>query len=582
MPAIGATNTLNTRRLVVVILAAFFSAAGILFLIALCFIAYDTARIEEAKEEASTKSSTCIPSSFDNADYPVHEPDSTTDPDPRRRGTIRQPRCPSHRTAPRRLLGAPTTLPEEPRSPPPSLPHSSPSYTHENSEPSSPDSAFYHPSQDSKDMSEPNPDQDWATQALQNQNRPPTPPETHVGPTTGHNPFRRSTRGTYGLRTSPTLGGGSERYSPNYYNSRTPPSFGISTPCSNYQTPPWSSTLLPPTRSGIRVSFPGRVQDQGNAIASPSPRRPDRAMVPSYFPSAPGRRRIPTPTPTPLSPEPLSDDDEFRTPHPSLIHSPTHIPTEQTTIPSTHGDPTTSGPSSRRSTETSSAPTEVQHGRSDGETSSGGSSGPTLRIPESAWTSTSPPRVATQSWESRRIPDWQPGSTPIATNNSTRRMPGRGFSEHDQGLPTNRQSSKPTSAPWHTSMRTGPEDGDFRMDEETFGEALRDAAWDWTVGPMPDSPPQRNRRRQDQYHGKGRSVLLAGAGEDDERMGEGSGQPPPPPPGPQNPEELVQHYAAALLQIAQLRDSENNLREQLTDAQNVNRGRPPGRQLDPD
>ncbi|PBK79449.1 hypothetical protein ARMGADRAFT_1040803 [Armillaria gallica] len=63
-------------------------------------------------------------------------------------------------------------------------------------------------------------------------------------------------------------------------------------------------------------------------------------------------------------------------------------------------------------------------------------------------------------------------------------------------------------------------------------------------------------------------------------MVEGSGQ--PPQPGPQTPEELAQHYAAALLQIAQLRNSENTLRDQLTAAQNVNRGRPPGRQLDPD
>ncbi|PBK98296.1 hypothetical protein ARMGADRAFT_1075153 [Armillaria gallica] len=40
-------------------------------------------------------------------------------------------------------------------------------------------------------MSETNPDQDWAVQALQNQNQPPSPPAMHAGNTTGHNPFRR-------------------------------------------------------------------------------------------------------------------------------------------------------------------------------------------------------------------------------------------------------------------------------------------------------------------------------------------------------------------------------------------------------
>ncbi|PBK83031.1 hypothetical protein ARMGADRAFT_1089770 [Armillaria gallica] len=52
MPAIGTTNQLNTRRIIVVILAAFFTAAGILFPFVLCLIAYDTAGIEEDEEEA--------------------------------------------------------------------------------------------------------------------------------------------------------------------------------------------------------------------------------------------------------------------------------------------------------------------------------------------------------------------------------------------------------------------------------------------------------------------------------------------------------------------------------------------------
>ncbi|PBK92581.1 hypothetical protein ARMGADRAFT_1080636 [Armillaria gallica] len=234
------------------------------------------------------------------------------------------------------------------------------------------------------------------------------------------------------------------------------------------------------------------------------------------------------------------------------------------------------------STEKSSDLTEAPPGKSDDETSSSGSSGPTVGILESEWTSTWPPRAAIHSWESTRTPDWPRGYTPTTPRASTHPTPARDSHTHAPGLPANRWSSRPTSAPWHTSMRNGPKSRGFELDEETFGVAIRDddATLDWNmVGPMSDSPPRRNRQRRDQYHGKGTSVLIAGAG-GDKQMGGGGGQ--PAQPRPQNLQELAEHYAAALQQITQMRDTENELRDQLTVAQNVDRGRQPGRQPDLD
>ncbi|PBK95008.1 hypothetical protein ARMGADRAFT_1028448 [Armillaria gallica] len=84
----------------------------------------------------------------------------------------------------------------------------------------------------------------------------------------------------------------------------------------------------------------------------------------------------------------------------------THIHSNQTMTPSTPGDQTTSGPSFRKSTEKSSAPIKVQHGNSDDETSSSDSSGPTLGIRKSVWTSTWLLKVATQLWENTLTPTW--------------------------------------------------------------------------------------------------------------------------------------------------------------------------------
>ncbi|PBK98295.1 hypothetical protein ARMGADRAFT_1075152 [Armillaria gallica] len=50
MPAIETTNHPNPQTLITVILTAFFSTAGILLLLALCIIAYDTSWIEEEEE----------------------------------------------------------------------------------------------------------------------------------------------------------------------------------------------------------------------------------------------------------------------------------------------------------------------------------------------------------------------------------------------------------------------------------------------------------------------------------------------------------------------------------------------------
>lgn len=63
--------------------------------------------------------------------------------------------------------------------------------------------------------------------------------------------------------------------------------------------------------------------------------------------------------------------------------------------------------------------------------------------------------------------------------------------------------------------------GDLRVPFEALFEQDFEGAWGMP-GPLLDSPPDR--RQQGRYHGKGTSVLLAGAGDDDQ-MGEGSGEP---------------------------------------------------------
>ncbi|PBK99793.1 hypothetical protein ARMGADRAFT_1074642 [Armillaria gallica] len=143
-----------------------------------------------------------------------------------------------------------------------------------------------------------------------------------------------------------------------------------------------------------------------------------------------------------------------------------------------------------------SAPIRVRPGSSDDETLSSDSSGLTLGILGSEWTSTLPLRAAIQSWENTPMPAWPRGYTPIEPKTSTCPTPARGFPTHAPGLPTNRQSSKLTFVPWQSSMRNGPHDRGFRLDEETFRAAIRDndATLDWgRVGPLPDSPPRRDR-----------------------------------------------------------------------------------------
>ncbi|PBL04535.1 hypothetical protein ARMGADRAFT_1070980 [Armillaria gallica] len=216
---------------------------------------------------------------------------------------------------------------------------------------------------------------------------------------------------------------------------------------------------------------------------------------------------------------------------------------------------------------------------------------------------------AVEAWELRRadveahtrIPEWNsthehmeyylarspPEPTPIMTTAYTLRIPGWNDTTSDPEPRANKEKSKEslTASAGSTTSDDDKEDPltglkgfHYNWNRIHPGFQPSQATEDY-LQPMKDSPPRRDRRRRDLYHGKGTSVLIAGA-ENDEQMGEGSGQ--PAQPGPQNPEELAQHYAAALLQIAQLRNSENNLRDQLTTAQDANRGRPPGRQLDPD
>ncbi|PBL04218.1 hypothetical protein ARMGADRAFT_1022684 [Armillaria gallica] len=106
--------------------------------------------------------------------------------------------------------------------------------------------------------------------------------------------------------------------------------------------------------------------------------------------SLPGQTRILT-----AIQDPLSDEEDFLTPHLSLIHSPIHTPSNWTMTPSTQEGETMNGWNLGTSTEKSSVPTAPLPGNSGNRTSSDNSSGPTAGTPESTWTSTSLPRVET-------------------------------------------------------------------------------------------------------------------------------------------------------------------------------------------
>ncbi|PBK79887.1 hypothetical protein ARMGADRAFT_1092666 [Armillaria gallica] len=483
MPAIETTNHLNPRTIITVILAAFFSTAALTILFILCIVAYDTARLEEDEGEA-------------RAALPFHY-------------------VPSHLLTPlpeartRTMQTAPYMNP----TPPPT--------------PTQEDEVLFDnltvlltelllcvylehrqlfPRSDMSDM---NPDQGWANHTQQNQNQPPSPPAMRAENTTDRNPFRWSTRGTYGLRNSSRSPEGSRRsYNPfgiyEGINSWNPLFSTTSIPTLNYPTPPWNKTPYPHMRQGTHGNFPECVTDrydQRSAIASPSPQRPGTASaswMDPFLDSGTGQTRIPTPIP-PTSPDPLSDEEDFQTPRLSPTQSPTRPTPSQTRTqsdltmtPSTLEGQTTSGLSSRRSTERSSACTEVPPGSYDEGTSSSDSSGPTLETCESEWTSTLPPRVAIQSWENTPMPAWLHGYMPIAPETSTRPMPDRGFPTHDHEPPMSKQCSRQTFAPWHISTRSELSNRGFNLDEETFGAAIRDddATLGWnTMGPLPDSPP---------------------------------------------------------------------------------------------
>ncbi|PBK82560.1 hypothetical protein ARMGADRAFT_1038585 [Armillaria gallica] len=231
------------------------------------------------------------------------------------------------------------------------------------------------------------------------------------------------------------------------------------------------------------------------------------------------------------------------------------------TTPSTQGDLITSGPNSGTSTERSSDPTEPLPGSSDKETSSNDSSGPMQENHESTWTSTSPWRVATQSWENRQTPAWPRRYMPTRPEPSIRQKPDRGCPMRDCAPPPNSYPSRPTYVPWPFYTRSGlsNRDFEFQFDEETFRSSIRDEGEDpqlyWGGPyPLPDSPlqqPRLDRRRRDQYHRKGTSVLIARAGLNDEQMAEESGQ----TGGKQHQAQeltIEDRYTVALLQIAQL------------------------------
>ncbi|PBK94566.1 hypothetical protein ARMGADRAFT_1078415 [Armillaria gallica] len=191
------------------------------------------------------------------------------------------------------------------------------------------------------------------------------------------------------------------------------------------------------------------------------------------------------------SPWPTEDSDTNpnNEPRPS-----THTLSDQMTTLSTQEGLTTSGPSSRRSTERFSAPIEQQPGSSGDRILNDDSSGLTLGTHKYGWTSTSLLKAATQSWENTLTPTWSCGYMPTEPGTSIHPTWDRGFPMHSRAPPMNRQYSQQASAHWPSYTRNGLRSKDFNFDRETFGQAIEDDRGDphqyWhEPGPLPDVPP---------------------------------------------------------------------------------------------
>ncbi|PBK98360.1 hypothetical protein ARMGADRAFT_1026386 [Armillaria gallica] len=328
-------------------------------------------------------------------------------------------------------------------------------------------------------------------------NQHPPLPETCDENTTDRNPFRRSTRGTYGLRqthgtgrmlgqnqtpTSHPSSTGWTRTFPHSSDSGTYlPRLSKPQPL-NYPTPLWSEIPYPPMREGTRGRFPGRVQDhygQRSAIASPSPRRHDTADLLGRLASQSqrlndsegGHRRIPTPTPTPMSLDPLSDEDDFQTPRVSPVPSPTKD--YQTRAPSTRGGATTSGTSSNRSTGTSSVPTRSRPGNSGEQTWRRAPEFPSGTPPGNTWNTSSPYTKGIHSILDNR-PTWKssPVSTPTATAAYTLHILGWNEETSVPAPKSNKKSLSGNSPDSDSSMTNN----DRTMDPLT---GLRGFQYDW-------------------------------------------------------------------------------------------------------
>lgn len=118
----------------------------------------------------------------------------------------------------------------------------------------------------------------------------------------------------------------------------------------------------------------------------------------------------------------------------------------------------------------------------------------------------------------------------------------------------NRSAWRPTSP--RSQYRRKPESANWAAAtafETAWSQDPTAVPW-FDVGPLPDSPP--NYRQQGRYYGKGTSVLLAGA---NEQMDEGEGT------GQQEPTD-AERYAAAMRQIDDMRNVENQLRADLATA----------------
>ncbi len=273
---------------------------------------------------------------------------------------------------------------------------------------------------------------------------------------------------------------------------------------------------------------------------------------------------------------------------------------EETATPSTQQGATMSGPHSPTGTERFVVPTKPLPGNSDSRTLMPEQAGPTPTTHESIWTGTWQKTAETNPWveETAKGASTTPGpwgslpeSTPTETDLWPRHLQATEFkTAYDLELTQSRVNWSPTSGLSSSSKSSDSRSYEsFHFDEETFGSAIRDTGdnprFYWGAPyPLPDQPPERNLQMRE-YQGPKTSRMIAGAGpgmEGLEEINKGWARPQQPQP-PQQP-TMEDRVNQLMQQMVNLRGENAQLRNEVQDLRQGNRGRPgaPPYRPDPD